>query len=65
MKRYFSVIVLFIAFLFVSACSKESVYNTEMVSTSYNKSYSISNQNEDILKANVMIFNNKEYESNK
>lgn len=62
MKKYFKVIMILFAFFCVSACSNEgNVYNTRMVSSSMTNingrsSYSILDEN--VLKANIMVFNN-------
>lgn len=59
-NKYFKMFMILLAFLFVSACSKsESVYNTKMVSSSNGEILAISEVNEDVIKANIMIFNNK------
>jgi len=59
MRNTFRVMALLFAFLFVSACSNnQSIYETKMVSSTGNNLYRVSNGEEDVLKANVMIFNN-------
>lgn len=58
MKKSFKVLMILFAFICVSACSnKESIYNTKMVSSDV-KPFNVSKENEDVIKANVMIFNN-------
>lgn len=62
MNKYFKMIVILFAFLFVCACSNnDNVYNFKTVSSN-DFNYTVSKENEDILKANVMIFN-KNYNS--
>ena len=57
MTRYFKMIVILFAFLFVCACSNnDNIYNLKTVSSS-EFNYRVSSDEEDVLKANVMIFN--------
>ena len=58
MKRCFKVLMILFSFLCVSACSNnETAYNTRIVSSEV-KPFNVSGANEEIIKANVMIFNN-------
>lgn len=60
MKRCFKFMIVLLALFLVSGCNNnESIYNAKMVSSYGTSSYVISKENDDILKANVMIFNNR------
>lgn len=57
MKRCFKVLMILFSFLCVSACSNnDTAYNARMVSSEV-KPFNVSGANEEIVKANVMIFN--------
>lgn len=59
MNKYFKVIIVLFAFFFTSACSSnESIYNTKMVSSISSDSYIVNETNEEVLKANIIVFNN-------
>lgn len=59
MKRIFRVTILLFAFLFVCACSnEEKIYNAKIVSSVSDVQYVVSDEAEEVLEANVMIFNN-------
>lgn len=59
MSKYLKLISILFAFFFVCACDNDSINNTKMVSSVATSEYKVSNENYDILKANIMIFNNK------
>ncbi len=59
MRRCFRFVIIFLAFFLVSACNNsESMYNAKMVSSYSSNLYISSEKNDEVLKANVMIFNN-------